>query len=261
MVLRPYNVVAETLTKKLSKYTPGTQQYQNVLDTINAKRFNSFKVPALVCYVIWCCFALFVVLSALTRLIPKVKRVKFLDRYLMQAPTFSRKHHLPHRILGIRFYAPLRGHSIVLLGLFLANLIAMVANYQILDPARNTNWPNNKGAQVARYVSDRAATLATLQLPLLVMLAARSGPVALVTGARFHTLMIYHKFFAFLFGVFTVIHGSAMLIFAALYGNGQLAKYGRVLYAHMGYATAALVIVQVVFSTRPLRHKAYEVGL
>lgn len=140
-------------------------------------------------------------------MLPKSKRVALLDRYLTQAPLVSHRHQQPYRFLGLNWHAPLRGHAIVLFGLFLANLVPMVADYRILDPARNVNWPDNGPAQVARYVADRAATMATLQIPLLVMLSARSGPVALLTGARFHTLMIYHKYFAVLFGVLVVVHG------------------------------------------------------
>lgn len=52
----------------------------------------------------------------------------------------------------------------------------------------------------------------------------------------------------------------SMLTFASLYGEGQLKKYGASVYARMGMASAVLVLLQVTFSTRPLRARAYEVS-
>lgn len=59
---------------------------------------------------------------------------------------------------------------------------------------------------MGRYLADRTGILATAQLVPLFLLSGRNNAVSFATGASFETCMLYHRWFARLVFLQTMIH-------------------------------------------------------
>ena len=60
------------------------------------------------------------------------------------------------------------------------------------------SWPDphSRRSQLVRYLSDRTAVLAMGQLPLIILMAGRNSPIALLSGLDMNDLMLYHRYLA-----------------------------------------------------------------
>jgi hypothetical protein len=129
-------------------------------------------------------------------------------RYISEAPLFRSRHAVVYKVLGTSFFtmqAPLRGETLLLVALFIANLVPMVAFYSPYT-SNNLYWPDEEFLEIGRYLSDRAGIMAIAQLPILILLSGRSNPVTFLTGASFATCMLYHRWVARLFAVQVFVH-------------------------------------------------------
>lgn len=252
---RPWSV--DGLEKKAAKngYKKGTIAYENFVQTNLAKAYNSFKVPTIAGYVILGGFGLLVLAIGLFRLISllinrrkkaslskKTKLEKVIQKTVTKKPFIGEKHaqEFGKGLFTIR--APLRIHVIILFFLFLANLIPLTAFYQILDPAKNTSWPNNRYAAQSRYFADRAGVLATSQLPILFLLSGRNSPIVFLTGCSFNTLMLYHRWIGRFVAILALLHGIAYSAYLV-----NLGTYTQYWWKYNWFPFGPLALIMFIF--------------
>ncbi|PWN33193.1 uncharacterized protein FA14DRAFT_155893 [Meira miltonrushii] len=270
--VRPWSTAG--IEKKAAKggYKKGTIEYDNFVQTNLAKAYNSFKVPTIAGYVILGGFGLLVLAVGLYRLIcflanrrrnglpsKKTKLENVIQKSVTKKPFVGERHAQEYGKGLFTFRSPLRIHVIVLFFLFLANIIPLTAFYQILDPAKNTSWPNNRYAAQSRYFADRSSVLAVAQLPILFLLSGRNSPVVFVTGCSFNTLMLYHRWIGRLVAVLALLHGIAYTAYLV-----NLGKYTQYWWKYNWFPLGPVALIMFVFiiftAHRPvIRKYAYDV--
>lgn len=270
--VRPWSTAG--IEKKAAKggYKKGTIAYENFVQTNIAKAYNSFKVPTIAGYVILGGFGLLVLAVGLYRLISflvnkrrnglpskKTKLEKVIQKTVTNKPFVGEKHAQEYGKGLFTIRSPLRIHVVILFVLFLANIIPLTAFYRILDPAKNTSWPNNRYAAQSRYFADRAGVLSVAQLPILFLLSGRNSPVAFVTGCSFNTLMLYHRWIGRLVALLALLHGVAYTAYLVNLGTYTVYWWKYNWFA-FGPVSLIFFIFTVFTAHRPIVRKyAYDV--
>ncbi|KAI5474905.1 hypothetical protein MNV49_002299 [Pseudohyphozyma bogoriensis] len=158
-------------------------------------------------------------------------------------------------------HLPTRGHSLVVAGFVVANVVILIAPYDVLRP--NAFFPEATSfVQVSRYMADRSALLAFGLLPLLTILSSRNSPITTLTGASFTTLQIYHRWVArvTLFHVVAHALGYIVIIVGDGRGGGFWGHFKKT-YWNWGWLAFVAGLVLCFGSLRRLRERAYELFL
>lgn len=191
------------------------------------------------------------------------QRLRLLRAYVFEHPLITRKHSsvvaFPF-LEWITLQLPLRGEAIVLLALSLINFLPLVTFYDLLPGNVNTIYPgpHSKRDQISRHLADRTAILGVAQLPLLILMASKRTPLAIMSGLDMNSLMLYHRWIARWFWLHITIHAAA---FTAIYvRNGGVAVMLEDEYVKWGVVALSMMFGLVFLSLRVLRQRFYEVS-
>lgn len=97
------------------------------------------------------------------------------------------------------------------------------------------------------------------QLPILFALAGRNSPMAIISGASFNSMMLYHRWFARVITMHAIIHASVITWNKLQSGTSSLMSmyaYPFVIWGVVGVTLFALICFM---ATVPIRNFSYEV--
>lgn len=220
-------------------------------------------------------YALFVVLiltasvnNLLARSCPSLhfqlkRRSRVVRAYFWEHPLVRRRHATVasfSKMQWLSLQLPLRGEAAVILILCLINFIPLVAFYDLFIGDRNVFYPGptSKRDQICRHLADRTGILGNAQLPLLILMASKRTPLAIVSGLGMNRLMLYHRWISRWFWIHILIH---TLAYTAIYmrGEGGVAVMLKDTYIRWGVVALAMAFGLVFLSLRALRQRFYEV--
>ncbi|KAJ1032372.1 hypothetical protein NDA16_000399 [Ustilago loliicola] len=193
----------------------------------------------------------------------KLKRkLRLLRAHVLDHPLVHRKHASVVSFPVIKWLTlqlPLRGEAIVVFLYSFLNFLPLVAFYDLYVSANNTLYPGPTGKrdQICRHLADRAAILGVAQLPLLIMMASKRTPLAIMAGLGMNSLMLYHRWIARWFWLHILIHAAG---FTAIYTRrGGVADLLEHNYVTWGIVGLSMMFGLVFFSLRTLRQRHYEI--
>ncbi|SPO25052.1 related to FRE4 - Ferric reductase [Ustilago trichophora] len=268
MIAKPWELDAKAW-RRINKLPPAQREYG--IATYRHFNYNSFKVPCYSAFVIYGLFLFLIITASTNKLMAwacpsfhaKLKqRLRLLRAHVLEHPLFKRKHSSVVSFPFLRWLTlqlPLRGEAIVLLLLSLINFLPLVAFYDLYVGDHNTFYPGptSKRDQICRHLADRTAILGTAQLPLLILMASKRTPLAIVAGLGMNSLMLYHRWIARWFWLHILIHASA---YTAIYvRRGGVAEMLEDTYIKWGVAGLSMMFGLVFLSLRALRQRFYEV--
>ena len=97
------------------------------------------------------------------------------------------------------------------------------------------------------------------QLPLLILMASKRTPVALISGLSMNSLILYHRWIARWFWLHILIHTSAFTaIYVRRHSVGELVEET---YVRWGIVGLSMMSGLIFFSLRALRERSYEVSV
>lgn len=191
------------------------------------------------------------------------QRLRLLRAHVFEHPLARRKHASVVAFPFLKWLTlqlPLRGEALVVLCLSLINFLPLVAFYDLyLD--HNTIYSvasTAKRDQICRHLADRTGALGVAQLPLLVLMASKRTPVAIVSGLSMNSLILYHRWIARWFWLHIVVHAGA---YTAIYVRRD--RVGELLeetYIRWGIVGLSMMFGLIFFSLRALRERSYEVS-
>lgn len=160
----------------------------------------------------------------------------------------------------LTLHLPLRLEAIILITMIAFNIVPLVSFYS-LYVGHNTYFTGTNAQsrrdQIFRHLANRCALLGIGQLPMLILLASKRTPVALLSQLSMNTMMLFHRWIARMCYLHIVIHtlGNA-LIFHVSIGFVESLK---ILPVQLGIVAIAMLSGLVFLSLRTLRKKHYEV--
>ncbi|KAK9473863.1 ferric reductase like transmembrane component-domain-containing protein [Dipodascopsis tothii] len=143
---------------------------------------------------------------------------KSIRKYITFPSVFGSKHCVPASVFGFPLgLLPTRLESLMIFGFYAIVLILMTVNYKLFND--NIYWPDDKSAQIARYISDRSGIMATVQVPVLILFAGRNNFLQWVTGWSFQTFMLCHRWIARSMFILAVVHSAGYTQISLAYGT------------------------------------------
>lgn len=191
------------------------------------------------------------------------QKSRLLRAHVWEHPLVTHKHatvvSLPH-LRWLTLQLPLRGESFIILCLCLINIIPLVAFYNLLYGDQQVFYPGphnkSKWDQIQRHLADRTAILGTAQLPLLIMMASKRSPLAIVSSLGVDRLMLYHRWIARWFWAHILIHTA---VWTAVYAQTEGVKVMLAdTYVRWGCVGFSAMCGLVFLSLRSLRQRYYE---
>ncbi|KAL7409461.1 ferric reductase like transmembrane component-domain-containing protein [Mrakia frigida] len=241
--------------------------------------WSSFYVSDVFNFVLWGAVGLILLVGALrqitNRLItgrlptPLRKFQTFVVKNIFLSSTFGTKALEPVSFIGAHgalgrwtsFQIPTRIHSLLVGTYVVANLIMIVAAYDVPRPNLLYQDLGYQFEAYARYASDRTAILAFGATPLVYVLASRNSPIAWFTGASYSTLQIYHRWVARIVYIHVFIHSVAWTVLEAIYSDEEIIYQFTSPYWNWGCVGTAACAVLVACSVRRIRELSYEAFL
>ncbi|CAI4052427.1 ferric-chelate reductase SKDI_15G5150 [Saccharomyces kudriavzevii IFO 1802] len=153
-------------------------------------------------------------------------------------------------------YLPTRFEGIIILGYLVLHTVFLAYGYQY-DPY-NLIFSSRR-EQVARYVADRSGVLAFAHFPLIALFAGRNNFLELISGVKYTSFIMFHKWLGRMMFLDATIHGAAYTSYAVFYRDWQASKEET--YWQFGVAALCLVGVMVFFSLAVFRKCFYEAFL
>ncbi|KAJ9479873.1 Ferric reductase transmembrane component 3 [Pseudozyma hubeiensis] len=267
MIQKPW-VLDERTWGRINKLPPAQRSYG--LLSYQHHNHNSFKVPCFSAFTIYGLFLLLIMVACGNSLLSwsspslhsKCKRkLRWLRAHVFQHALFKRKHAAVASFPYLDWFTlqlPLRGEALVIFLISLLNFLPLVAFYDLyVDTNLIYPGPSSKRDQICRHLADRAAILGTAQLPLLILMASKRTPLAIVSGLGMNSLMLYHRWIARWFWLHILTHASA---YTAIYIRRQ--RYPEVLketYISWGIVGLCMMSGLVFLSLRSLRQRSYEI--
>ncbi len=193
------------------------------------------------------------------------RKFRLFRAHISEHPLVARKHSVVASVPGLRWLTlqlPLRGEAIILLCLSLANFLPLVAFYDLYVGDKNTFYPGptSKRDQMYRHLADRTAVLGTAQLPLLILMASKRTPLAIVAGLGMNRLMLFHRWISRWVWIQILLHTAA---FTAIYVQSEGAAGVALLledaYVKWGVVSLSMMFGLIFLSLRALRQWSYEV--
>lgn len=131
-------------------------------------------------------------------------------KYISMPATFKKKKTQEQVFLKIfDFLIPSRFETIVIVIFYIFILIINCINTEYVknDPV----FADKYHAQM-RYVSDRTGIIATLMIPLIILLGGRNNFLQWLTGINYGTFMVYHRHIARVMFILVVIHSVGFTV-------------------------------------------------
>lgn len=222
-------------------------------------------------FIIWGLF-LTLVLTAGTRalielLFPRfhqtlAQRAAWWRANVSEHPLVSEKHSqfvACSKIRWLTLHLPLRFEAFILIAMLILNIAPLVSCYSLYI-GNNTYFTGSNAVsrrdQILRHLANRCAMLGIGQLPMLILLASKRTPVAIISQLSMNTMMLFHRWMARMLYCHIVVHtiGNA-LIFHYSIGFAQSIKMPAV---QFGIVAVIMLSGLVFLSLRTLRKRYYE---
>ncbi|GAC93925.1 likely ferric reductase [Pseudozyma hubeiensis SY62] len=236
--------------------------------------YNSYKVPCVATFLIWSLF-LFLALasgfsSLLAVLLPRAhhalsRRTSWWRGHISEHPLASEKHSQVIRcgsgcLRWLTLHVPLRLETAVLIVMMILNVVPYFSFYS-LYVGHNTYFVGtdsvSRRSQILRHLANRCAMLGIGQLPMLILLASKRTPVALLSQLSMNTLMLFHRWIARMCYLHIIVHVLCnALIFHFGIGARESLKHPPV---QLGILAVTMLSGLVFLSLRALRKRHYEV--
>lgn len=223
---------------------------------------------------IWACFLTLGLLSGLNAFIkhflPRqhhaiTRRAGWWRANVSEHPLVSEKHSRTvacgkGRLRWLTFHLPLRLEAALLVIMLALNIVPLCTFYS-LYVGHNTYFVGtdsiSRRSQILRHLANRCATLGIGQLPMLILLASKRTPVALLSQLLTNTMMLFHRWIARMCYLHVIVHILCnALIFHFSIGFTESLKQPPV---QVGIAATVMLSGLVFLSLRTLRKKHYEV--
>ncbi|KAJ6487612.1 ferric reductase NAD binding domain-containing protein [Mycena sanguinolenta] len=141
----------------------------------------------------------------------------------------------------------------------LTELFMACAYIALLFAAAFMNTTNLEDVYLSpQYYANRAALIATTQLPLLVALGTKNNVVTILTGISFEKLNILHRIAARVLCVLLWVHAAGHIIESGPAGNMENLQET---WFRCGIVAISALTLLCLFSIQPLRSRAYELFL
>ncbi|CAI5004241.1 CPS_HP_G0129170.mRNA.1.CDS.1 [Saccharomyces cerevisiae] len=186
----------------------------------------------------------------------KQRLVRYVRRYLT-LPTIWGKHASSFSYLKIfTGFLPTRSEGVIILGYLVLHTVFLAYGYQY-DPY-NLIFDSRR-EQVARYVADRSGVLAFAHFPLIALFAGRNNFLEFISGVKYTSFIMFHKWLGRMMFLDAVIHGAAYTSYSVFYKDWAASKEET--YWQFGVAALCIVGVIVFFSLAMFRKFFYEAFL
>lgn len=186
----------------------------------------------------------------------KYKFLRFIRGYII-TPTLFKKHSeyfsYGKFIMGL---LPTRSEALTIFGYFLLHIYLLSTSFQY-DPKHCLFA--SMGLQKLRFFADRTGILAFANLPLIILLSIRNTICEILTGVKYSTLIMLHKWIGRIMFIDVFLHGSCYIIYAvrtkSFHSSIQMVYYQFGLLAFLG------LLVLIFFSVGYFRRYYYETFL
>ncbi|CAI7471603.1 CFC_collapsed_G0052750.mRNA.1.CDS.1 [Saccharomyces cerevisiae] len=186
----------------------------------------------------------------------KQRLVRYVRRYLT-IPTIWGKHASSFSYLKIfTGFLPTRSEGVIILGYLVLHTVFLAYGYQY-DPY-NLIFDSRR-EQIARYVADRSGVLAFAHFPLIALFAGRNNFLEFISGVKYTSFIMFHKWLGRMMFLDAVIHGAAYTNYSVFYKDWAASKEET--YWQFGVAALCIVGVMVFFSLAMFRKFFYEAFL
>ncbi|QLG71535.1 hypothetical protein HG535_0B05780 [Zygotorulaspora mrakii] len=179
----------------------------------NSSKYGSMTYVYFIVVVLISCAFKVCKTSALSRSILKYRFINLVRGYLV-LPTLFGKHasHLETNWLCTGLI-PTTFESLMILGYTLISATTLAVKYQ-LDPF-NFLFPS-KWLQFIRLLADRSGIIAIIQVPLIILFSTRNNIVECLTGFKYTTMIMLHKWIGRVMILEACIHSIAYALYATL---------------------------------------------
>ncbi|CAD6647570.1 XXYS1_4_G0032900.mRNA.1.CDS.1 [Saccharomyces cerevisiae] len=151
----------------------------------------------------------------------KQRLVRYVRRYLT-LPTIWGKHASSFSYLEIfTGFLPTRSEGVIILRYLVLHTVFLAYGYQY-DPY-NLIFDSRR-EQVARYVADRSGVLEFAHFPLIVLFAGRNNFLEFISGVKYTSFIMFHKWLERMMFLDAVIHGAAYTSYAVFYKDRAASK-------------------------------------
>lgn len=160
----------------------------------------------------------------------------------------------PYNVINMSL--PTRSQFVILMGYLIMLFVLHFPNYDVFDGniVYTTKW-----RQLTKLVADRTGLLATVQLPLLYVLASRNSIIVWCTGWSYDTMNVYHRWVARSIVLDSFLHA---VIFTANYRNrGDFWGHWQSYFMIWGVVATICSCFILFFALRHFRARSYEVFL
>ncbi|KOG96850.1 ferric-chelate reductase DI49_5192 [Saccharomyces eubayanus] len=186
----------------------------------------------------------------------KQKIVRYVRGYAT-LPTIGSKHASAISYLKIfTGFVPTRFEGVIILGYLVLHTVFLAYGYEY-DPY-NLIFDSRR-EQVARYVADRSGVLAFAHFPLIVLFAGRNNFLECISGVKYTSFIMFHKWLGRMMFLDAMIHGAAYTSYEVFYKYWEASK--AELYWQFGVAALCLAGMMVFFSLAVFRKFFYETFL
>jgi hypothetical protein len=146
---------------------------------------------------------------------------------------------------------PTFGQAIFICVAIVINVIYMTTGYRVHEP---NIWDQTAVQRLIPLVADRAGALSFANLVLIMICCSRNVPILHVTKWTYNTMLLYHRWIAYICITEAVIH-SGIYVYQF---RTVLAKMFARPYWNWGVAATILICLIVPCSVLPLRKRTYE---
>ncbi|TKY85290.1 hypothetical protein EX895_006370 [Sporisorium graminicola] len=271
-MIRPPWVLDSYALQHIASLPPDQTEYGWA--TFRHYYYNSYKVPCVATFLIWGLFLALCLSSGLAafveRFLPRLhraiaKRTTWWRGHISEHPLLSQTHsHTVScgtgRLSWLTLHLPLRLEAIILAAMVTFNIVPLFAFYS-LYVGHNTYFTGtdfvSRRSQILRHMANRCAMLGIAQLPMLILLASKRTPVALLSQLSMNTMILFHRWIARMCYLHIVVHtlGNFLIFY---FGTG-VSKGLKVPAVQWGIAAIVMLSGLVFLSLRTLRNKHYEV--
>ncbi|EST09089.1 Ferric reductase transmembrane component-like domain protein [Kalmanozyma brasiliensis GHG001] len=267
MISKPWELGAEAW-EYIDSF-PAEQQPAAIL-TYQRFNYNSYKVPCIASFVLYGLFLLLVLAASLNNVLAWVcptthssmkQKSRLVRAHIWEHPLITQKHATVVSFPFLRWLTlqlPLRGEAFIIFAFSMVNFVPLVAFYDLLlgDQQIFYPGPTSKRDQIQRHLADRTGILGTAQLPLLIMMASKRTPLAIVSGLGMDRLMLYHRWISRWFWAHIFIH---TVVWTVVYAQSEgVAVMLADTYVKWGCVGFSAMCALVFLSLRSLRQRFYE---
>lgn len=186
----------------------------------------------------------------------KYKLLRFFRGYII-IPTLFKEHaayfNCGKLIIGL---LPTRSESLVILGYIVQHIYLLSSGFQY-DP--NHCLFADMRIQKLRFFADRAGILAFANLPIIILLSTRNTICEYLTGVKYATSIMFHKWIGRIMFIDVMLHGGSYVLYSVMTKTFQNSI--QMAYYQFGFLAFLGLITLVVFSIGYFRRYYYETFL